>query len=134
MEFMLDTDTASFIIKKDDAVVEKARKYAGSWCVSSVVYQELMTGLLSSKGTRLEEDWSDFLRFVDVLSFTQADAMVAAELQVAAKQAGLNIGLADIQIAAHAASAGLTLVANNASHFNRLAGVRNISWVNRAGY
>jgi tRNA(fMet)-specific endonuclease VapC len=134
MEFMLDTDTASFIIKKYDAVVETARKYAGSWCVSSVVYQELMTGLLSSKGTRLEEDWSDFLRFVDVLPFTQADAMVAAELQVSAKQAGLNIGLADIQIAAHSASAGLTLVTNNASHFNRLAGVRNISWVNRAGY
>lgn len=129
MEFMLDTDTASFIIKKIDAVVEKAQKCAGSWCISSVVYQELMTGLLSSKGTRHEEDWSDFLRFVDVLPFTQADAMVAAELQVSAKRAGLNIGLADIQIAAHAASAGLTLVTNNGSHFDGLAGVHNISWV-----
>ena len=129
MEFMLDTDTASFIIKKIDAVVEKAQKCAGSWCISSVVYQELMTGLLSSKGTRHEEDWSDFLRFVDVLPFTQTDAMVAAELQVSAKRAGLNIGLADIQIAAHAASAGLTLVTNNASHFDGLAGVHNISWV-----
>lgn len=129
MEYMLDTDTASFIIKKNVAVVEKAQKYAGSWCISSVVYQELMTGLLSSKGTRLEQDWSDFLRFVDVLPFTQADAMVAAELQVSAKKAGLNVGLADIQIAAHAASAGLTLVTNNSNHFTGFAGVHNITWV-----
>jgi tRNA(fMet)-specific endonuclease VapC len=129
MEYMLDTDTASFIIKKNFAVVEEAQKYAGSWCISSVVYQELMTGLLSSKGTRLEEDWSDFLRFVDVLPFTQADAMVAAELQVSAKKAGLNVGLADIQIAAHAASAGLTLVTNNSNHFDGFAGVHNITWV-----
>jgi tRNA(fMet)-specific endonuclease VapC len=128
MEFMLDTDTASFIIKKHDGVVEKARTHSGTWCVSSVVYQELMIGLLSSKGTKLEADWSDFLKLVDVLPFTQADAIVAAELQVSAKQTGLNIGLADIQIAAHAASAGLTLVTNNASHFTRLAGVHNITW------
>lgn len=129
MKYMLDTDTASHFIKQNPKVVSKAKANLGDWCVSAIVYQELMSGLLSFKGTKYEEAFAAFLRAVDVVPFSQSDALVAAELALANKKAGLNIGVHDSQIAGHAANAGLTLVTNNTKHFAPMLGVHVTNWV-----
>jgi tRNA(fMet)-specific endonuclease VapC len=129
MQYMLDTDTASHFIKQNPKVVEKAKRFLGEWCISSIVYQELMSGLLSFKGTKYEEAFAAFLRVVDVVPFTKTDALVAAELAHSNKAAGHNIGFHDAQIAAHAASANLTLVTNNTKHFAPMLGVHVTNWV-----
>lgn len=130
MQYMLDTDTASHFIKQNPKVVEKAKSFLGEWCISSIVYQELMSGLLSFKGTKYEEAFAAFLRVVDVVPFTKSDALVAAELAHSNKAAGHNIGFHDAQIAAHAANADLTLVTNNIRHFGPMVGVQVANWVN----
>jgi predicted nucleic acid-binding protein len=86
--------------------------------------------LLSFKGTKYEEAFAAFLRVVDVVPFTKADALVAAELAHSSKAAGHNIDVHDSQIAAHAANADLTLVTNNTRHFGPMVGVQVANWVN----
>jgi len=128
MEFMLDTDTASFIIKKDPVVLEKSLENLGQWCISTVVYQELMTGLLMSKSTRRELVWTDFLRRVEVVPFAREDALATAEISADLRSKGVNIGKLDEQIAGHAVSAGLTLVSSNFKHYSQVAGLSLESW------
>jgi len=129
MQFMLDTDTCSDIIKCIPAVTEKANRNRGLWCVSVIVYQELVAGLIGSKGTRHEHAYEWFLRTVEVIDFSKADALAAADIGEANKRKGHNIGFADNQIAGHAASCGLTLVTNNLKHFKPIRGLNVVSWL-----
>ncbi|MFM7030635.1 MAG: type II toxin-antitoxin system VapC family toxin [Micrococcales bacterium] len=128
IQYMLDTDISSYIMKGQAGVVEESEKRRGSWCISAIVYQELVAGLIGSKGTRLEPAYEHFLRFVDVLPFSMSDALVAAEVSVSLRKNGINIGHRDEQIAGHAMSAGLTLVTNNFKHFKPIAGLSSESW------
>lgn len=128
MQYMLDSDTCSDIIKRIPGVTERANKHRGQWCISVIVYQELVAGLIGSKGTRHEDAYEWFLRTVEVIDYTKADALTAADLAEANKRKGHNIGVADNQIAGHAASAGLTLVTNNLKHFKPIAGLSVESW------
>lgn len=129
MKYMLDTDTCSFIIKKVPRPQFEFSKNLDECCISSVVYQELMVGLIGAKGTRHEESFMEFLQLIRVMPFSQADALTAADLFVANKKAGHNIGRFDNQIAGHAASAGLTLVSGNRKHFEPMLGLTVESWI-----
>lgn len=126
---MLDTDTCSYIIKKVPAALAVFAQNLDNCCISSVVYQELMVGLIGVKGTRHEEAYVEFMKLIRVMPFSQADALTAADLFVANKKVGHNIGRIDNQIAGHAASANLTLVTNNTKHFAPMLGVQVTNWV-----
>ena len=128
MKYMLDTDTCSFIIKGVPSAVERAREFEGEWCISTIVYQELMAGLLTVRTKRMESGLQLFLRTASVLEYSMSDALVAAELMVANNKNGHDIGLIDSQIAGHAASAGLTLVSGNTKHFEPMLGLTLESW------
>jgi tRNA(fMet)-specific endonuclease VapC len=125
---MLDTDTCSLAVRGVETISEKLYAHRGNWCISAIVYQELATGLLSARGTRLESGYERFLRTVEVLEFGASDALTAADFMVANKRVGHNIGLSDNQIAGHAANAGLTLVTNNLKHFSPMRGLSVVSW------
>lgn len=129
MKYMLDTDTCSFIIKGVPSVVERARELEGEWCISTIVYQELMAGLLAVGSKRIETGVQLFLRTARILEYGMSDALVAAELMVANHRKGHNVGAIDGQIAGHAASAGLTLVSGNTAHFEPMLGLTLESWV-----
>jgi tRNA(fMet)-specific endonuclease VapC len=129
MKYMLDTETCCFIIKGVPSAVSKARELEGQWCISTVVYQELMAGLLNVPTKRIETGLQLFLRTARVLEYSMSDALVAAELMVANNKNGHDIGVIDSQVAGHAASAGLTLVSGNSNHFKPMLGVTTESWV-----
>jgi tRNA(fMet)-specific endonuclease VapC len=129
MKYMLDTDIASYLVKKLPRVVERANASLGEWCVSSIVYQELMMGLLSTKSQAMELGYERFLRGVQVVEFGQGAAMAAAELHNHNLSVGHNIGDRDNLIAGHAAFLGLTLVTNNLKHFRAISGLQVETWV-----
>lgn len=129
MKYMLDTDTCSYIIKRVPRAQSEFSKYWDECCISSVVYQELMVGLIGAKGTRHEESFVEFMQLIRVMPFSQADALTAADFYVANTKTGHNIGRFDNQIAGHAASAGLILVSGNRKHFKPMLGLSVESWV-----
>ena len=129
MEYMLDTDTCSYIIKKVPEVLQAFSNHLETCCISSVVYQELMVGLVGVRGTKHEEAYVEFMRLIKVIPFSQTDALAAADFMVSNKKMGHNIGVIDNQIAGQAANSGLTLVTNNTNHFAPMAGLEITSWV-----
>lgn len=128
MQFMLDTDICSYAIMGNAQVLQKMLENSGQYCISAIVYQELMTGLLSSQGQSREALYVEFLRGIKVLPFSQADALHAADIKVSLNKLGAPLATADVQIAAHAASANLTLVSNNTKHFSRISGLSLENW------
>ena len=121
---LLDTDTASFIIKARSPEVE-ARLAAvppDRVCVSAVTRAELIYGLKRLSPThRLHIAVRQFFRIVRVLAWDADAADWYAEIRHQLTTTGQPIGEMDMMIAAHALATGAVLVTNNTRHFGRVA-------------
>jgi tRNA(fMet)-specific endonuclease VapC len=122
--FLLDTDTASFIIKgRSPAVTARlAAIPPDQVCVSAVTQAELLYGLMRlPPAHRLQTAVRQFLRLVRVLAWDGEAADAYARIRHQLTIEGRPIGEMDMMIAAHARSLGAVLVTNNTRHFERVA-------------
>lgn len=123
MLHMLDTDTASYIIKGRSPEIEAklAAVPPSKVCISVITRAELLYGLKRlPAGHRLHLGVRQFLRIVRVLPWDEAAADYYAEIRYQLVTQGQPIGELDMMIAAHSLSAGAALVTNNTSHFERI--------------
>jgi len=121
---LLDTDTASFIIKGRSPGVEAklAAISPDRVCVSAVTRAELMYGLKRLPPShRLQVGVRQFLKMVRVLAWDADAADWYADIRHQLTTTGQPIGEMDMMIAAHALSIGAVLVTNNTRHFARVA-------------
>jgi tRNA(fMet)-specific endonuclease VapC len=121
---LLDTDTASFIIKGRSPGVEAklAAIPPDRVCVSAVTRAELMYGLKRLPPShRLHVGVRQFFKIVQVLAWDADAADWYAEIRHQLTTAGQPIGEMDMMIAAHTISIGAVLVTNNTRHFERIA-------------
>jgi tRNA(fMet)-specific endonuclease VapC len=129
--FMLDTDIASYIMKRsDDAVLRRLRTVAVSdVCISAIAKAELEYGVeVSPRRQRDQAALDAFLRHVEVLDFPGEAAAEYGRIRADLKARGTMIGANDLLIAAHARSLGLTLVTNNTREFGRVQGLKMENW------
>jgi tRNA(fMet)-specific endonuclease VapC len=123
MLHMLDTDTASYIIKGRPVGVE-ARLSAlepSLVCVSVITRAELLYGLKRlPPAHRLHIGVRRFLRIVRVLSWDAEAADFYADIRHELVSTGQVIGEMDMMIAAHSLAAAAVLVTNNTRHFERI--------------
>jgi tRNA(fMet)-specific endonuclease VapC len=133
MLHMLDTDTASYIIKgRSPAVEAKLTAVDPSMiCVSVMTRAELLYGLMRlPAGHRLHLGVRQFLRIVRVLSWDADAADYYADIRHQLVTSGQPIGEMDMMIAAHSLSAGAVLVTNNTRHFERIeAPLMMVNWM-----
>jgi tRNA(fMet)-specific endonuclease VapC len=129
---MLDTDTASYIIKgRSPAVAAKLAEIPPSMlCISVMTRAELLYGLKRlPAGHRLHLGVQRFLRIVRALPWDDgaADHYVAIRYQLVTT--GQPIGEFDMMIAAHSLSVGAVLVTNNTRHYVRIeAPLAIVNW------
>lgn len=124
MLHMLDTDTASYIIKGRPPEVEiRLSSIAPSMiCVSAVTHAELVYGLKRlPPGHRLHIGVHRFLRIVRVLPWDVEAANFYAGIRHQLATTGQLIGEMDMMIAAHSLAVAAVLVTNNTRHFERIA-------------
>ena len=131
--YLLDTDIVSALAPTtsgkpppDPAVVDWIYQHGDSLFLSAVTAIEIEAGLLSL-GRRMPGHWqremSDWFailleQFVDrVLSLDLRVARAAAVISDRNAERGMDPGIADILIAATAASNGMTLLTRNLRHF-----------------
>jgi tRNA(fMet)-specific endonuclease VapC len=129
--FMLDTDIASYIMKRsDDAVLRRlATVPVSDVCISAIAKSELMYGVEVSPRRRQDQAALDvFLRHVEVLDYPDEAALDYGQIRADLKQRGTMIGANDLLIAAHARCLGLTLVTNNTREFGRVHLLRMENW------
>lgn len=123
MLHMLDTDTASYLIKGRSPVIEAqlALLSPSMVCVSVITRAELLYGLKRLPADhRLHLAVGRFLKIVRVLSWDSDAANFYAEIRHQLVSAGRPIGELDMMIAAHALAASAALVSNNIEHFGRI--------------
>lgn len=123
MLHMLDTDTASYLIKRRSATIEEklAAIDPAMLCISVITRAELVYGLKRLPPEhRLHVAVHQFLKIVRVLPWDADAADYYAAIRHQLVSAGEQIGELDMMIAAHSLSAGAVLVTNNTRHFQRI--------------
>jgi len=129
-DYMLDTDTVSFALRGHGRVAARLLQHRPSEiCISSITLAELRFGAERKGSRRLHRIIDTFVDSITVLPFDQLAADRFAPVAVALERRGEPIGTFDTQIAAQALSLDVTLVTNNAKHFQRVAGLKTENWV-----
>ena len=124
MLHMLDTDTASYLIKGKSPAIESrlAAIVPSMVCISVMTRVELQYGLKRLPADhRLHVAVRQFLKIVRVLSWDAEAADWYADICHQLVSSGQPIGELDMMIAAHSLSAGAVLVTNNSRHYERIA-------------
>ena len=119
--FMLDTNTASYIIKGIPAVVRERLKAApmSSICISAITEAELLRGVAKKpEAKHLPLAVKEFLIRVDVLSWDSEVAKSYAQLRTACENEGKSLGAMDMLIAAHSVAVDAVLVTNDKAFYN----------------
>ncbi|WP_234730010.1 type II toxin-antitoxin system VapC family toxin [Acidocella facilis] len=122
--YLLDTDTASFIIKgRSPAIEAKLIEIPPDrLCISAITRAELMYGLKRlPAGHRLHAGVRQFFNIVPVLAWDSDAADHYADIRHQLTTTGQPIGDPDMMIAAHALAIGAVLVTNNTRHFERIS-------------
>ncbi|WP_301100536.1 type II toxin-antitoxin system VapC family toxin [Propionivibrio sp.] len=130
---MLDTDTASYLIKgRSPSIESKLAALSPSMvCISAMTRAELQYGLKHLPAEhRLHLAVRQFLKFIRVLPWDAEAADWYAEIRHQLTRSGQLIGELDTMIAAHSLSAGAVLVTNNSRHYERIeAPLILVNWV-----
>lgn len=132
MPYMLDTNISIYIMKRHPAAVlsrlEVLRQ--GDVVMSVVTHAELRAGLEMQTVNRSSDEHvlGLLIRRIPVLPFDDAAAVSYGVLRAAVRERNRNA--LDRLIAAHAVSAGATLVTNNEADFKGYPGLVVENWVN----
>jgi tRNA(fMet)-specific endonuclease VapC len=129
---MLDTDTASYLLKGRSQIAASrlAEVPPSSVCISAITQAELLYGLKQLPADhRLHQAVHQFLQILQVLAWDGIAARWYADIRYRLKTTGQPIGEMDTMIAAHALATGAALITNNTRHFGRIeAPLTLVNW------
>jgi tRNA(fMet)-specific endonuclease VapC len=127
--YLLDTDIASYIIRRFPKPLAKAMQFSEQFAISTVTRFELGRAKrflkLESSGLLL----ASFLEEVPTIEFDSSAADAAWDIYSALQSKGKTIGVPDSMIAGHALSHSMVLVTNNQKHFERISELRTQNWM-----
>ncbi|MEA3469625.1 MAG: type II toxin-antitoxin system VapC family toxin [Thermodesulfobacteriota bacterium] len=119
--YMLDTNTASYIIKGKPVAVRYHLQNVpmANVCISTITEAELLRGVAKKpEAKRLPLVVKEFLLRVEILSWDSDAANAYAQLRTACENEGKPLGTMDMLIAAHSVAAGTVLITNDKAFYN----------------
>lgn len=110
--YLLDTNAASAILRQQEPVCTRATSVPlASLAISSVTAGEMHYGLAKRpQATALAKLVHEFLRYADILPWTDGVALHYGTLRASLEADGITIAPLDLMIAAHALAVDATLV------------------------
>jgi tRNA(fMet)-specific endonuclease VapC len=129
--YLLDTDTASRLMRAESSTVTAMRRSgATDIAVSTVTQSELLCGARLGPGKpALMAAARAFLARVTVHAWDEEAAEHHSDIRAAARAAGRAAGAFDLMIAAHARALGATLVTSDKAIVNLgIAGLQLAEW------
>jgi tRNA(fMet)-specific endonuclease VapC len=129
---LLDTDILSAVMRQQPAALARARAYLAvhhRLTFSIITRYEILRGLNAKTATAQLAAFDRLCSVSTILSLTDAIVVRAATIYADLNQRGALIGDADILIAATGLEHGLSVVTNNESHYNRIAGIQLENWL-----
>lgn len=132
MKYLLDTNICIYIIKKKpESVIKRFEKLkSGSVAISTITLSELYYGV--AKSSKPDENMIALLEFIsplEVLEFTNVDALIYGKIRNSLEKKGSPIGAMDLLIASIAKGRDLILVTNNTKEFSRIPDLKIDNWV-----
>jgi tRNA(fMet)-specific endonuclease VapC len=128
--YLLDTNTASFIIKGNNPAVDRRllKVPMAQLAISAVTEGELRFGAARlPQATRLHSLIEDFFLRVTVLPWDSDAAQQYGQLRAALEREGQSLGNLDMMIAAHALARQLVLVTSDHA-FTRIKKLKIEDW------
>jgi len=130
LHYLLDTNTASYVIKGHPPQVRMRllKVPVADVTISVITEAELRFGVLKfPSATQLKAVVEEFLRFITVRSWDSAAAQAYAVIRAELEVEGRPIGNLDLMIAAHARSLGAVLVSSDRV-FGRVKSLKAEDW------
>ena len=134
IRYMLDTNMCMYLRQnRPSEVTTRFRQMQhGDTVLSVITYGELLYGAeRSQQRTRALESLARGVSLLPVLPLPEEAASAYGEIRAVLEKRGEMIGGNDLWIAAHAKSAGVTLVTNNEREFKRVPGLKLQNWASR---
>jgi len=128
---MLDTNTVSYALRGNPPIVRQRLSSIPmvQVCISAITEAELLAGLaLKPEATKLAASVTQFLLGVTVLSWDSGAARSYATLYSSSRQRGRSLTTVDLLVAAHALSAGVTLVTSDRAFHNLRSTLSLADW------
>ncbi len=119
--YMLDTNTASYIIKGEPVAIREhlLKVPMANVCISAITEAELLRGVAKKpEAKRLAVVVKEFLLRVDILPWDSDAAEAYARLRTACENEGKSLGAMDMLIAAHSVAAETVLITNDKAFYN----------------
>jgi tRNA(fMet)-specific endonuclease VapC len=129
--FLLDTNICIYIRQeRPEPVLRRFRRLRpGEAALSVITYGELIYGAAKSAQREVAlERLRELVHWLPALPLPESAAEAYGTIRAELAAKGEMIGNNDFWIAAHAISAGLTLVTNNEKEFRRVRGLKLQNW------
>lgn len=126
LQYMLDTNILSSLMKNPDGAVSKKIEKAGERSI--IVACELRYGAEKKQSDALTRRVDTILAAIPVIPLTQPVDRAYGLLRATLNSAGQPIGPNDLLIAAHALTENLTLVTANLKEFQRVRALSVENW------
>lgn len=131
MIYLLDTNILSDLVRNPQGRVAGRIAEVGenSICTSVIVAAELRFGAEKRGSARLTDQLERVLGALQILPFEPPADLAYGRIRALLERPGTPIGGNDMLIAAHALSAGFTLVTDNVGEFARVGGLTVLNWL-----
>ena len=131
MSFLLDTNIASFHLKRSRGLTHRFLQYYGRLYISSVALAELYVWAWKRPDPSGSLDASDFMivNEVRVIEFDHDSAREFGRIRAELLRSGISVSSIDLLIASVALIYDLTLVTNNISDFRNVPDLRLEDWL-----
>jgi tRNA(fMet)-specific endonuclease VapC len=135
LKYVLDTNTVSFLMRGEEAVVSRLESLARTdVLIPQPVIAEVEYGLSrlpkSRRRQRLRERFDRILDVLVRVEWTDSVSRAFGETKTILERRGLPLEDFDVAIAAHAMAHGATLVTDNVSQFGRISNLAIENWLN----
>ena len=134
MTIFIDTDTLSFFLSGNTAVVDKTNEAVTNGhqiCLTCINVYEIIKGLKYRGNKNKENDFNRFLSNFTVFSLDDNSIQKAAKIYADLRKKGITIGDADILIASIVITNDGKLITNNGKHYQHINGLTVENWRER---
>jgi len=131
--YLLDTNHASPLVTLDHplrARVLSAIQSGDTFALTTVNLAEVWYGIrILPRAVQNQLEWQRLRSSLWIYQIEERDAIEAAEIQLALRRQGRQIGTIDAMLAAIALRLGLTLLTTDAD-FGAVPGLQQVNWLN----
>lgn len=132
MPYLLDTCIVSAFFRKEVNLINKLKELTPEDVkISTITVMEIEYGLQLNPSIlhRIQPIWLLFKNQLEILQFSEADAICTAQVRSILKKEGRPIGPYDILLAGMSKNRNLIFVTDNISEFSRIDGLLIENWI-----